>query len=66
MTERRFFIPDTAKEIFEIEFSSRFFFIGDFNNGKVYHDTLSVNHDLYYVEHGLMNKEEMEKYFEMK
>ncbi|MCI8378575.1 MAG: hypothetical protein HFH72_08655 [Lachnospiraceae bacterium] len=65
MTERRFFIPDTAKDIFEIENSSRFCFIGDFDGGKIYHDTLSENHDLYYVEHALMSKKEMEKYKEM-
>lgn len=65
MTERRFFIPDTAKDIFEIENSSRFYFIGDFDGGKIYHDTLSENHDLYYVEYNLMSNNEMEKYLEI-
>lgn len=65
MIERRFFIPETAKDIFEIEFSSRFFLIGDFDNGKIYHDTLSEDHDLYYVEHGPMSNEELEKYLEL-
>jgi len=65
MTERRFFIPDTAKDIFEIENSSRFYLIGDFDGGKIYHDTLSENHDLYYVEHKLMSKNEMSKYHEI-
>ena len=45
MTERRFFIPDTAKDIFEIENSSRFYCVGDFEGGKIYHDALSENHD---------------------
>ena len=82
MTERRFFIPDTAKDIFEIENSSRFYCVGDFEGGKIYHDALSENHDfeggkiyhdalsenhdLYYVGHSLMSANEMEKYLENK
>lgn len=65
MIERRFFIPDTAKDIFEIENSSRFCLIGDFDGGKIYNDTLSESHDLYYVEHELMSEHEMSKYHEM-
>ena len=65
MTKRKFFIPDTAKDIFEIENSSRFYLLGDFDGGKIYHDILSKNHDLYYVEHGLMSDEELEKYREI-
>lgn len=66
MIERRFFIPEKANDIFEIEYSGRFYFIGDFDNGKIYHDLSSKNHDLYYVEHGLMNADELEKYNEIK
>lgn len=63
---KKIFISDTAKDIFEIENSSRFYCVGDFEGGKIYHDTLSENHDLYYVEHSLMSANEMEKYLENK
>lgn len=65
MLERRFFIPETAMDIFEVENSSNFCFIGKFDNGKIYHDITSENNDLYYIEHELMNKQEKEKYLEL-
>lgn len=58
MIERRLFIPEKANEIFEIENSSIFCLIGDFDNGKIYHDISNGNHDMYYVEHDLMDEEE--------
>lgn len=65
MIERRFLIPEEADIIFDIENSSSFYLIGDFDNGKIYHDILSGNHDLYYVDHDLMDEKECERYNEL-
>lgn len=62
MLERRFFIPEKAYDIHKIENDSCFHLIGDFDNGNIYTDILSENHDLYYVEHDLMSDEEKDKY----
>lgn len=55
--ERRFFIATTAEEVIDVKTSC--FYVGDFDNGQIWHDIYT--HNLWYLDKAELNEGEEEK-----
>lgn len=60
--ERKLFIAETAQEVLDVKDSCTY--IGDFDGGEMWHDHMSKNHDLWYIDLNELDAGEKEKYEE--
>lgn len=59
--QRRFFIATTADEWIDVVHSCAL--VGDFDDGQVYHDYASPEHDLWYLDENELDSVEKEKLY---